>query len=129
MRRRYFDDLLSGGDYTLAPKILHPDVHHKDMVRDIEYRGVDEIVEYMRQVKAAYPAFKAHVVDIAFVNGDSVFVAFEGHAAEGMPLFTGVDRFFFDESGKIVEVNVYRSNWKGAQGHEQRKAEAGTADA
>ena len=125
VRRRYFEELFTGGDYTLAPKILHSNISHKDMVRDEQYQGIDEIVEYMRRVKQAYPGFIVRASDIAPASdGRSMFVAFEGHAAEGMPLFSGIDRFYFDEEGeKIVEVNVYRSNWQGAKGHEARKAE------
>lgn len=81
----------------------------------------------MRAVKSSYPDFFVRATDISLAeDGKSIFVAFEGRAAEGMPLFKGVDRFLFSdgEHPKIVEVEVYRSNWKGAQGHAQRKEEA-----
>lgn len=125
IRRRYFEELFSGGDYTLAPKILDPNISHKDMVRDEHYEGANEVVEYMRSVKQFYPGFVVRATDIAPASdGRSMFVAFEGHAAEGMPLFKGIDRFYFSNDGeKIVEVNVYRSNWQGAKGHAARKAE------
>jgi hypothetical protein len=128
VRRRYFDELFTGGDYTLAAKILDPGVVHRDMVRDEMYSGVDEVVEFIRQVKQVYPSFSVHATEIAPCPDDhgSLFVAFEGHTAEGMPLFRGIDRFYFTESKdvgekKIKGVEVYRSNWQGAKGHEQRK--------
>jgi hypothetical protein len=138
VRRRYFDDLFTGGDYTLASKILDPGVIHRDMVRDEEYSGVEDVVEYMRQIKDAYPSFSVHATEFAMSpDGYSMFVAFEGHVAEGMPLFRGIDRIYFTseeeeeeedgESGgverKIKEIDVYRSNWQGAKGHAQRKLE------
>ncbi|KAL4514231.1 hypothetical protein Ndes2526A_g09284 [Nannochloris sp. 'desiccata'] len=132
VRRRYFEDLFTGGDYTLASKILDPGVIHRDMVRDEQYSGVEEIIEYMRQIKQTYPSFLVRATEIAASpDGNSMFVAFEGHAAEGMPLFRGIDRIYFttqngDSGGaekKIKEVDVYRSNWQGAKGHAQRKLE------
>jgi hypothetical protein len=128
VRRRYFDDLFTGGDYTLASKILDPEIIHRDMVRDEQYSGVDEVVEYMRQVKEAYPSFLVRATEIAASpDGNSMFVSFEGHAAEGMPLFRGIDKIYFTDNGngekKIKEVDVYRSNWQGAKGHSQRKME------
>ncbi len=96
------------------------------MVRDEQYSGVEEVIEYMRQVKQAYPSFLVRATEISASDGNSMFVAFEGHAAEGMPLFRGVDRFYFTESEgekKIKGVDVYRSNWQGAKGHAQRKLE------
>jgi hypothetical protein len=124
VRRRYFDDMFTGGDLTLASKILANDVMHKDMVRDEAYCGPGEIAEYMRAVKEQYPGFMCRATTVAPApDGKSMFVAFEGHAAEGMPTFKGVDVFYFNDEGKVCEVNVYRSNWAGAKGHAARKAE------
>ena len=55
VRRRYFDELFTGGDYTLASKILDPGIIHRDMVRDEQYSGIEEIIEFMRQIKQVYP--------------------------------------------------------------------------
>jgi len=132
VRRRYFDDLFTGGDFTLASKILDPGVIHRDMVRDEQYSGVEEVIEFMREIKGTYPSFSVHATEIAMSpDENSMFVTFEGHAAEGMPLFRGIDRIFFTsvdgESGgvekKIKEIDVYRSNWQGAKGHSQRKVD------
>lgn len=132
VHRRYFDELFTGGDYTLASKILDPGIIHRDMVRDEQYSGVEEVIEFMRQIKQVYPSFLVRATDISpSPDGNSMFVAFEGHAAEGMPLFRGIDRIFFtsEEDGngggekKIKAVDVYRSNWQGAKGHTQRKLE------
>jgi hypothetical protein len=119
----------SAGDYSLASNVLDDNVVHKDMVRDEIYNGIGEVCEYMRAVKQAWPEFFVRATDIAVAkDGTSLFAAFEGRAAEGMPLFKGVDRFIFSLDGqhdgepRIKEVEVYRSNWKGAQGHAQRKA-------
>lgn len=124
IRHKYFSELFTGGDYTLAPTILAPDVVHKDMVRDEAYCGVGEIVDYMRDVKKSYPGFMVRATSVAPApDGRALFVAFEGHAAEGLPTFRGVDVFWFNERGQVAEVNVYRSNWAGAKGHAARKAE------
>lgn len=123
------DRRFSAGDYSLAGSVLDDNVIHKDMVRDEVYNGIGEVCEYMRAVKEAWPEFFVRATDIAIAeDGTSLFAAFEGRAVEGMPLFKGVDRFIFSlddqHSGEplIKEVEVYRSNWKGAQGHAERKA-------
>ena len=118
--------MLSGADFTLAPQVLHENIQHKDMVRDEMYCGREEVLEYMQTVHKTYPSFEARAVDVVFVPGEelSLFCGFEGRSAPGYPLFKGVDRFFFSEDGKVKEVHVYRSNWGGAKGHQQRKEAA-----
>ena len=79
----------------------------------------------MKQIKTAYPGLQVTATDVTVAeDGRSLFVAFEGQASASSPFFRGVDVFRFDERGsKVVEVDVYRSNWQGAAGHAQRKAQ------
>ena len=54
-------------------------------------------------------------------SADALFAAYEGRATHDSPRFLGIDLFRFDSSGKIAEIQVYRSNWRGAQNHAERK--------
>lgn len=79
----------------------------------------------MKGVRACYPRFFVRAAEMAPSDDWTIFVSFEGQAAERTPMFHGVDVFRFTPDGsKIKQVDVYRSNWQGAKGHAQRKAAA-----
>lgn len=67
---------------------------------------VDEILDYVRQVKKAYPQLWVEAVNFGpSEDGKSIFAAFEGLATDTTPLFKGVDLFRFnDDVSRIVEV-------------------------
>lgn len=67
---------------------------------------MDEILDYVRQVKKAYPQLWVEAVNFGpSEDGKSIFAAFEGLATDTTPLFKGVDLFRFnDDVSRIVEV-------------------------
>ncbi|KAL6766707.1 hypothetical protein ACKKBG_A37040 [Auxenochlorella protothecoides x Auxenochlorella symbiontica] len=123
MVHEYFQRVLTRADGDTASRILHPSVEHRDMVRDIGYQGVREVLEYVHQVKKSYPDLWVEATEFGPAEGgQAIFAAFEGLATEKTPLFKGIDLFRFnDDITRITEVEVYRSNWQGAKGHQERK--------
>lgn len=125
---QYFDEFMSNGKMEVAVKVLESHAEHKDMVRDLGYNGVKEIQEYVAQLKRDYPNLWVKATQFGVANPTSMFVAFEGKADDRLPLFKGVDLFCFNQHAtKIKEIQVYRSNWMGAKGHEERKKAAQAA--
>lgn len=118
----YFDQLLTQGDMTLLAKILDPSISHKDMVRNIGRVGMKEYETYLIDLHKKWPEYFVRPMNWGFVDNKSMFASFEGRVSSNTPKFYGVDLFIFnDDATKIKEVQVYRSNWLGAQGHEERK--------
>ncbi|GAB4819955.1 hypothetical protein N2152v2_007001 [Parachlorella kessleri] len=122
MVHQYFDEMLSKGKTELVEKLLDEGAEHKDMVRDEYRRGHEAMVTYLNEVHKVYPSFWARAEQVGVADDCTVFCSFEGQATSRTPMFTGVDRFKFNKDlTKIVEVEIYRSNWQGAKGHEERK--------
>lgn len=127
---KYFHDFYSAADLNVAAIILDKDVQHKDMVRNEGMVGIEAYRQFVRSLKKTYPDL--YVKPIQFGVGDdrTLFVAFEGRATKHTPIFTGLDRFILNPTAsKIQEVQVYRSNWLGAEGHAARKQAAATTEA
>ncbi|KAI3430630.1 hypothetical protein D9Q98_005223 [Chlorella vulgaris] len=118
----YFEEVMSKANADACHRILDSRVVHKDMVRNEGRYGIMEYQQYVQELKQAYPSIWVRPTQFGIVDSHTLFVAFEGRAAEDTPLFKGVDLFHFnDHATKIKEVQVYRSNWLGAEGHEERK--------
>ncbi|KAI3430629.1 hypothetical protein D9Q98_005222 [Chlorella vulgaris] len=118
----YFDVLLTQGDSSVMSEILEPSISHKDMVRNVGRVGMKEYEAYLKELHATYPEYYVKASQFGIVDARSMFVSFEGQVSVNTPKFFGVDLFTFNGDGtKIREVQVYRSNWLGAQGHEERK--------
>ncbi|KAL4451238.1 hypothetical protein ABPG77_009310 [Micractinium sp. CCAP 211/92] len=121
----YFNDLMSKGHVEVCHKILSPGVQHLDMVRNEGRYGIPEYQRFVRDLKQAYPDIFVRPTSFGVIDDHTMFVAFEGRATSHTPPFKGVDLFCFNhEATKIREIQVYRSNWLGAEGHEDRKRAA-----
>lgn len=126
----YFDTLLTEGDVSILDQVLDQNISHKDMVRNIGRVGMKEYAAYLAELHQTYPDYYVRSTNFGFVDNRMMFASFEGQVSAKTPKFYGVDLFIFNEDAtKITEVQVYRSNWLGAQGHEERKklAEAAAA--
>lgn len=118
----YFDTLLTQGDLGVLTEILEQSISHKDMVRNIGRVGLKEYTSYLTELHKTYPDYYVKPTQFGIVDNRSMFVSFEGQVSAKTPKFVGVDVFLFNsDASKIREVQVYRSNWLGAQGHEERK--------
>ncbi|KAI7839943.1 hypothetical protein COHA_006337 [Chlorella ohadii] len=118
----YFDTLLTQGDSSIIKDILEPTISHKDMVRNIGRVGMKEYETYLSELHRTYPEYWVKPIHFGFADNKSMFVSFEGQVNAKTPKFSGVDFFVFNnDATKIQEVQVFRSSWLGAQGHDERK--------
>jgi hypothetical protein len=118
----YFDTLLTQGDSSIIGDILEPTISHKDMVRNIGRVGMKEYEAYLAELHKSYPDYWVKPIHFGFADNKSMFVSFEGRVNAKQPKFSGVDFFVFNnDATKIQEVQVFRSSWLGAGGHEERK--------
>lgn len=125
---KYFGEFMSTGNMQAAEQALDPGAQHKDMVRDMGYNGIVEIKEYVQQLKKDFPSLYVKATNFGVADDHTLFCSFEGRATDKTPTFTGVDMFCFNDGAtRIKEVQVYRSNWLGAIGHEDRKKQHAAA--
>lgn len=119
---QYFDVMLTEGNTSIIGEVLTKSVSHKDMVRNVGRVGLQEMESYLSDLHRTYPDYFVKPTLFGVADNSSMFVSFEGQVSSKTAKFYGVDLFVFnDDSSRIQEVQVYRSNWLGAQGHEERK--------
>jgi predicted ester cyclase len=90
----------------LTSQYLTPDFKRHDVFNLFTFRtGVNGVNEHMSQVYAAFPDFRAEILDLFAAEGDRVIVRYSGHGT-----FTG-ELFGIRGSGQNVSwqaINIYQ---------------------